>query len=391
MIKRRTPGPIFFTFLLVTFLSVAAYGQEAIKISHGPYLQSMTDSSVTIVWTTNKPAIAWVEIAPDDGSHFYNQERPKFFNTIDGLKKIGKIHQVTLHNLRPATLYRYRVYSREVVNHERNTIYYGRTAATAIFKSRPLGFTTGGKSGPFEFSVVNDIHERSDFLKKLLGQLDFKKMDFVVFNGDMISNAISEQQVFQGFMDTAISIFAKETPMYYARGNHETRGPFASEFSSYFPTNNGHLYYSFTRGNTRFIVLDGGEDKPDSDIEYSEITDMDAYRTQQAEWLKKEVETPAFKKARFKIVICHIPPVNGWHGGRDIIQKFVPVLNTAGIHLWIAGHEHRHRISPANEITHFPVIVNSNTNLLKASITDTKGRFLITDSLSKKVDALTIH
>ena len=57
--------------LLFSVSPLRGNAQEQIKISHGPYLQAMTDSGVSIVWTTNKPATAWVELAPDDGSHFY--------------------------------------------------------------------------------------------------------------------------------------------------------------------------------------------------------------------------------------------------------------------------------------------------------------------------------
>lgn len=56
-----------------------------------------------------------------------------------------------------------------------------------------------------------------------MSQIDFAKTDFVVFNGDMVSFSLNEDQIFSGFMDTAVSVFAKEIPMYYARGNHETQ------------------------------------------------------------------------------------------------------------------------------------------------------------------------
>jgi hypothetical protein len=383
-----------YLFVTVVFclLSVAFRGsaQEQIKISHGPYLQAMTDSGVSIVWTTNKPATAWVELAPDDGSHFYQAERPKFFSSSNGLKNVGTVHQVHLKKLLPNTRYRYRIYSQEVLKHEFVYVHYGNVAATAVYRKNPLMFTTPGKPGPFEFAVVNDIHERNDVLKQLLSQVDLANTGFIVFNGDMINASRSETQLFGGFMDTATALFASETPMYYARGNHETRGPFASEFPRYFPGIGGHLYYMFTRGDACFIVLDGGEDKPDSDIEYSGITDMDNYRTEQAEWLANIVQTDAFKKAKYKIVICHIPPADGWHGNQEITKKWVPILNKAGVHVFIAAHEHRHRMQKPSEAIRFPVVVNSNNNIIKASISEKEARFRIFDTAGKLVDELVI-
>ena len=43
--------------------SLAAVAQD-FKITHGPYLCDMTRDGVTVVWTTSKPALSWVEVAP---------------------------------------------------------------------------------------------------------------------------------------------------------------------------------------------------------------------------------------------------------------------------------------------------------------------------------------
>lgn len=377
--------------LLFSVISFSAYSQEELKLSHGPYLQAMTDSSVSIVWTTNKPATAWVELAPNDNSSFYEVKRPKTFSATDGIKNVGTVHRVRLNNLNPNTRYRYRVYSQEVLKREWTNIYYGKVVATDVYKKKPLSFITSGKSGPFEFAVVNDIHERSNVLSKLLRQLNFSSTDFVFFNGDMISSAKSEEQIFKGFMDTATDIFASEIPMYYARGNHETRGPFASQFANYFPTISGHLYYMFSKGDVCFVVLDGGEDKPDSDIEYSGITDMDAYRSEETKWLIKAVNSEAFKKAKYKILVCHIPPTGNWHGNEEIIKKWMPILNNSGIQIYIGAHEHRHRIVKPNEKAKFPVIVNSNNNIIKASVSEKEVRFHIYDTTGHQIDELSIH
>jgi hypothetical protein len=96
-----------------------------------------------------------------------------------------------------------------------------------------------------------------------------------------------EQQFFEGFMDKSVELFASEVPVYFARGNHETRGPFSVCFPDYFPTPTGKLYYSFRQGPVHFIVLDCGEDKPGSDIEYSGLAQFDAYRYRTAGMAEK--------------------------------------------------------------------------------------------------------
>ncbi|WP_293947297.1 MULTISPECIES: FN3 domain-containing metallophosphoesterase family protein [unclassified Sphingobacterium] len=378
--------------ILVLFLfnSVLAIGQEDIKITHLPFIQGLTEHSVSIVWTTDQPATGWVELAPDDSSHFYFKERTKYFASAYGFKKVGTLHQVTLNNLKLGTRYRYRVYSQQVLKHEGVNVQYGKVVASNVYRQAPLSFQTLGNTASTHFTVVNDIHERNEVLDRLLDIGDLKTSDFVVFNGDMVNNLLSEKQLYDGFMDTAIKRFASEKPMFYSRGNHETRGPFATEYPKYFPTPTGKLYYQFRHGNTGFIVLDCGEDKPDTDIEYSGIVEMDKYRTEQAAWLAQAVEDPSFKDAKYKIIICHMPPFGGWHGEQEILKKFVPILNKAGAQIMLSGHLHKHIIQHATNSIHFPIIVNSNNNVLRVDLTNENGTFKILDQQGKIVDQIMI-
>lgn len=381
---------ILFFILLCCFNCFIAIGQDAIKINHLPFIQGLTERSVSIIWTTDRPATGWVELAPDDSSHFYFKERPKYYAAAYGFKKVGTLHQVTLTNLNPGTRYRYRVYSQEVLKHVGVNVQYGRVVASDVYQKAPLSFQTFGKAKSTHFTVVNDIHERNEVLDKLLDIGDLKTSDFVVFNGDMVSNLLSEAQMYEGFMDTAIKKFASEKPMFYSRGNHETRGPFAIDYPKYFPTPTGKLYYQFKHGDTGFIVLDCGEDKPDNDIEYSGIVDMDNYRSEQASWLAQAVEDPSFKDAKYKIVICHMPPFGGWHGEQEILEKFVPILNKAGAQIMLSGHLHKHIIKEATNSVQFPIIVNSNNNVLRVDLNDEKGIFRILDQQGKMVDQVVI-
>lgn len=379
------------SLLIGIFIFLQLPAQEKIKITHQPYLQALTDSSVSLIWTSNKDAIGWVELAPDDQSHFYEQNRPKYFSGKYGFKQVGTVHQVDLKNLTPGVKYRYRVVNQEVLKHEGIKVQYGDYAATNVYNTDPLSFSTPKPSPNLSFIVVNDIHGRNEVLSNLIGQADLSKTDFVVFNGDMVDNLLSEDQMFEGFMDTAIALFASEKPMYYARGNHETRGPFATSYPKYFPTNSGELYYTFNQVDASFIVLDCGEDKPDSDIEYSGIVDMDAYRAQQAQWLAKVVEQPAFKNAKYKIVICHMPPLGGWHGMIDIQKKFVPILNKAGAQIMLSGHMHKHILRESGDGVNFPVLVNSNMNLIQVDINPQKAVFKVLDQNGKLIEEISIN
>ena len=144
------------------------------------------------------------------------------------------------------------------------------------------------------------------------------KNDFVLFNGDMVTTFASGQQIFDGFLTTAVKSFASEIPFFYARGNHETRGLFFAHYRDYFPSPTGQTYYSFQAGPVFFIVLDGGEDKPDSDIEYNGLGGFDTYRAQEAEWLKAVSYTHLFSRHRSPHVVQPRPdgepPAGRIHG-----------------------------------------------------------------------------
>lgn len=381
-------------FLLISLLMAvpSAFAQTDIKITHGPYLQNVGENQATIVWTTNAKATGWVEVAPDDGSHFYAEERPKFFASKNGIKNTSTVHSVKLEGLAPGTRYRYRVYSQEVLKHEGVQVQYGKVVATGVYQQAPLSFVTNDRGKPsVSFGMVNDIHGKPELMESLLSRMDMKKTDFILFNGDMVSIFNGEVPIFEGFMDKAVSLFASEIPMYYTRGNHETRGAFAPAFQDYFSTTEDHIYYLFRQGPVCCVVLDCGEDKPDSDIEYSGITVYDEYRTKQALWLEKAVQHPDFVSAPFKIAVCHMPPFDGWHGQQEVAEKFVPILDKAGIDIMLCGHLHTYIRKNRGEAASFPIIVNSNNTLLKAEVDGDACKITVLDEEGKRVDDLVIR
>lgn len=379
-------------FLLTLVLHLPAFAQEEIRITHAPYLQNLGENEVTIVWTANKPSIGWVELAPDDGTHFYRTERPKFFNAKNGIKLTSTVHSIRLTGLQPGTRYRYRVYSQEVISHVGWRVTYGNVAATSVYGKQPLAFQTSDHNRQsVNFAMVNDIHGKSDVLEKLVSHCDLNATDLFLFNGDMVSIFNSEKEIFDGFMDKATELFASGLPMYYTRGNHETRGSFATAFQDYFSPKQEQTYYMFRQGPVCFVILDSGEDKPDSDLEYAGITVYDQFRTEQAEWLAKVLESKEYKEAPFKVVVCHIPPFGGWHGNQEVAEKFIPLLNKADVDIMLCAHLHRYVRNEPKDGVKFPIIVNSNNTLLKAEAQPGKLSIKILDLEGKEVDKLTLN
>lgn len=368
-----------YVLALLLFISVSVGSIAQIKNIHGPYLQNISATEATIVWEADKPSIGWVELAPDDGTNYYAKERKKFFDCTNGVKNTSLIHSVKLTGLQPGTTYRYRIYSQEVLSHKGIYVNYdGCIAASNVYSQKPPQFTTlDPNKTETSFVVLNDVHGEKDFITLLMDYADYKKKDLVFFNGDMISVLNKAEDFFTGFMDESIKLFAQEKSPYYSRGNHETRGEFATHFQDYFCPQIPHLYFTVRQGPIYFIMLDTGEDKPDSDIEYSGIVDYDGYRSQQAEWLKTLANDPDYKSAKFRVVICHMPICvnkNNWHGPQDCVEKMAPILNGMNIDVMLSGHNHRDSFHEPDSTCQYPVLVNSNKGIISA---ETKENELI--------------
>ena len=351
---------------------LAAYSAYAIKIIHGPYLQSVSETEATIVWVTDTKALSWVEVAPNDGSNFYNVERPKYYESYLGKRPFKTVHTVRITGLEPGTTYRYGVASKEVLEQNKHRVHYGDVAATRVYgKGHPKTFTTlNPKKESIEFIVLNDIHSKQEKLSALLNLYSQGKTDIVVYNGDMVSMVPTEQVLFDGFVDYSVKTFAEDTPFFMVRGNHETRGFFAENFMTYFPTRTGKPYYTFTHGPAFFIVLDGGEDKPDSNLEYYETADYDNYRREEAKWLQTVVDSQECKNAKYRIVLTHMPYIGQmWHGPQHAGDCFLPILNKANITVMLSGHTHKYSYNtPENTKATFPILVNGHSTALKAKV-----------------------
>ena len=377
------------TELLTLLFFICTSLNAQIWTKYGPYLQNVKENEATIVWEANKNSIGWVEIAPDDGTHFYSEERPKYFDSTSGVKNSCTLHTVRVTGLKPGTSYRYRIYSKEILTQKGTYVTYGGVAASNVYSQKPLCFTTcDTKKEDMTFAVINDIHARKGLLTELLKLGDYENKELIIYNGDMVSEMPNPQSIFDGFMNESIELFAKEKPMYYARGNHETRGESATMFQKYFSPKEPHLYFTLRHGPVCFIILDTGEDKPDSDIEYFGITDYDNYRTEQMEWIKTLANDKDVQGATYKIAIAHMPPTQDattWHGPRDVLRKFVPTLNELGIDLMLTGHLHRYLYQDANDVAHFPIIVNSNETVISAKADKKKLELTILDRKGKEV------
>ena len=361
--------------LLFSLMLLFSVGAKAIKITHGPWICDMDSTGTTIVWVTDVPGMSWVEIAPDSADHFYGRARQRYYDVLAGRKVLtDSVHRVRIEGLKPDTKYRYRVFTQEVAEWRYDDwVTLGKTACTDVWRGKPHEFKTfSAKPREVTFLVLNDIHERAQFMKDLCKNVDFKKLDFVLLNGDMSNRLRNQQHMMEAYLDTCVRMFATHTPLFFNRGNHELRGQFADYLYRYFPTNNGKYYRVQHVAGIDFLFIDTGEDKPDEDIEYSGIVNYDQYREEEARWLRGLRESKQVGKYPL-IVFSHIPPtLQKWHGPYHLQKTLMPELNKMNVSVMLSAHLHAFGYQEPNEVINFPNLVNSNNTYLLCRIANGK-------------------
>ena len=350
---------------------------------------NVDQTEMTIVWTTTERSMGWVEIAPDDGTSFYTVERPRYDEDFMGRHVVSKVHHVRITGLEPGTTYRYRIYQQGIDDSGHNPVPSGQITASNVFSQKPYAIRTMDyNKQDCSFTMINDIHGRDSIMLALTDGLKAEKPDFVVFNGDMTSFMGSIEDIEQQFMSRATKTFATDIPLVYVRGNHETRGPGFSEFLNLFPTKTNTPYYIFRQGPAAFIVIDSGEDKPDSDIEYGGTAAYDAYREAMAKWLEQAIQSEEFRSAPVKIALLHIPfdKGTGWYGNNELRRLLLPLLNKAGIDVMLSGHTHRYSYRDKGYCgNEFPILVNGNNDRVDVKITNQQIHMEVKDATGKSL------
>ena len=354
----------------------------------GPWIQNVTETSFTVLWTTTEDNLSWVEVSKDDGIEWYQEEHPKFYETVSGRRMMGKFHSITVNGLEPGTRYIYRIFGKTVELNEP----YGLSFGVARRWTQNSVRTLDSKADRCRFSLVNDIHADDARFKELMNGVEDAKPDFIVLNGDIVNHSAS----FDTVIDHTFSPIAKiaaNYPVLYVRGNHESRGAEWYKLPKAFPTPTGEFYYSFRHGPVAFLVLDAGEDKPDNDVEYSGTAAFDDYRAQELEWLKQAVKDPSFVSAPHKVCLVHVPlyaEKDTWYSQKWVAEHFGQILNEAGVELVISAHLHRYELRKPGQCgsNAYTVLVNSNNDRLDFDATDDAIHIKTFDRQGKQTHSL---
>ncbi|OUL61375.1 FN3 domain-containing metallophosphoesterase family protein [Flavobacterium sp. AJR] len=306
-----------------------------------PYLQAPTNDGITIMWLTNQLCLNWVEYGETKNLGTKAQQ------CAHGMMNINsRINTVTLTNLKPNTIYYYKVFSKQILDFQPYKITFGD-----IINSETYHFKTlDPKAKEVSWLVLNDIHDRPESFGELIQLNQNKPYDFVFLNGDMFDYQTDENQIINHLLHPC-SVFSTEKPFMFVRGNHETRGKYSRNLLDYYYNYDKKEYYTFKMGPVFTIVLDTGEDKKDSHPVYGGTVNYDSYREEQAVWLEKQMKSKAFKNAPFRVVMMHIPHYHSdeEHGTTECRRLFGPLFEKYKIDLFVAGHTHEYGMFEPNK------------------------------------------
>lgn len=361
---KRLVNALILLGLVIAPATVCAQGVQEYCFNHGPYLQELSNTGAFVYFTTSADGYSRVELC-EEGS----EDVTTHVTIDDGLiEAINTRNTIELKNLKPNTKYRYRLVSNEVKQFRLSRTIYGDTIRTDWFTFKTLN----PAAKECTFLTTSDIHDDSAKYRKLLSYVPAQKTDMVFLLGDIMSHFSKEGQPYSSFIDVSVDEFAKEVPFVLLRGNHDTRGHLARTYDNYIHRQNGHFYGTYKIGDTFFILLDTGEDKPDDHHDYSGVTAFEQYRLEQQEWLKEVVKSKEFKSAKKRIVFTHMQPAKrpadatrvSVHGPDMVYNLYMPILNKAKVDLLVCGHTHRFSLIEVKPGEYnFPVIINDNNSI----------------------------
>ena len=278
-----------------------------IALIRGPYLQSVTTSTLIVAWETDLPG---------PGEVAYGEMAEYGASVADSAT--GTRHAVTLAGLAPYTVYHYRVES-------------GGAPLSADVTFRTAA---GPDQTQFTFVVFGDTRTQHTIHQAVVGRVVAQEPDFVLHTGDLVEMG-SAIPLWETFFEIERELMAR-VPLFPALGNHEGNNPYY--FDLFYLPGNEH-WYTFDYGNARFINLqvDGIADFRPGSEQYAWLEEALATNTQV--WL---------------LVYFHIPPYSSvWDALEDDVrQALTPLFEQYGVDVVFNGHKHNYERNEVNGLTY---------------------------------------
>ena len=326
-----------------------------------PYLQNPTPNSINVMFQSLTRVHAWVEYGTDTLQLQRSQME------YGGQAVCHKMeHRVPLTDLQPGQKYYYRICAREILHYAAYNKVIGDTLTTSFYS-----FTLPSRdTEDFTAIILNDLHQNHTTINSLAKIVNEIPHDFIIFNGDCLTEPATRSEAMRMVHNITEPFNIAETPAYFVRGNHEIRNAYSAGLADLLVhPEDPNTYGAFCWGDTRFVILDCGEDKPDEHPVYYGMNDFTAFREAQKEFLLKEIRSRAFRRANRRILVSHIPVWGSDDKYQPCTELWSPVLEHAHFDLALAGHTHKrafHSTGKANNP--FPICIGDGPKESEAVI-----------------------
>lgn len=324
-----------------------------------PYLQNPVGNGITVMWETTVPAYCWVEYGTD------TTQLKRARTIVDGQVVCNNyLHKIRIDGLQPGQKYYYRVCSQEILLYQAYKKVFGNTAQSA-FSEFTLPATD---TDSFTAVVFNDLHQHTQTFRALCQQIKNVNYDFVVFNGDCVDDPVDHNQATSFISELTEGVCGDRIPTFFMRGNHEIRNAYSIGLRDHYDYVGDRTYGSFNWGDTRIVMLDCGEDKPDDHWVYYGLNDFTQLRNEQVDLLKKELSSKEFKKAGKRVLIHHIP-LYGNDGKNLCANLWTKLLEKAPFNISLNAHTHKYAYHPKGELgNNYPVIIGGGYKMDGATV-----------------------
>ena len=276
----------------------------------------------------------------------------------------NKLHKIRIDGLQPGQKYYYRVCSQEMLLYQAYKKVFGNTAQSTFSEfTLPVADTES-----FTAIVFNDLHQHTNTFRTLCKQIQDVKYDFVVFNGDCVDDPVDHEQATTFISELTEGVYGDHIPIFFMRGNHEIRNAYSIGLRDHFDYVGDKTYASFNWGDTRIVMLDCGEDKPDDHWVYYGLNDFTQLRNEQVDFLKKELSAKEFKKAKKRVLIHHIP-LYGNYEKNLCADLWTKLLEKAPFNVSLNAHTHKYAYHPKGELgNNYPVIIGGGYKMDSATV-----------------------
>lgn len=306
--------------------------------------------SYQIIFLTEKPGMGWVEV---DGK--------KYADAQNGLMRWSdEMHRVSV----PCeVLDRAGAYAVCYQEMEDRAPYFPEHGETV---RREYRFFPLKRDGEIRICYLSDTHGQAE---GPVACAALRPFDLLIMGGDIADHNSAKEDLWVLF-DVCSQAAKGEKPVVFSRGNHDTRGRMAEYLPGMIGTDGGNTYFTFELPGIFGLVLDAGEDKPDSHEAYTGTTCFEPFRRQQTKWLERVYEEGRWKDADLRVALCHIPFTMRQRPPFDIEQdvyaRWTELLNRMGVEFLISGHMHTlHILRPGDEAlctdARFTTLIGSET------------------------------